>query len=312
MPADRSAGVSALERVRRLRDQDRLVVIDGGMGSELEARGAKMDHWAWSGLVNLEDPELVRRVHEDYLRAGADVLITNTFMSGTGPLERAGQPGRFDEANRNAVRAARDAVAAAADRPIVIAGSVSVTEVGAPEAGAAEGPERHRRLADGYRRQVELLADAGVDLVALEMVDHPRYAEPAVQAAVEVGLPVWLGLCVHAHPADREAGMTATVTNDHRQVVRLAEGPAFDAVCVMHTNVDDVAQALALVGESWDGPVGAYPHHGIWERPNWRFLDLPTERFVKLAEEWRASGVGMIGGCCGIGPAHIEALSRLS
>jgi S-methylmethionine-dependent homocysteine/selenocysteine methylase len=280
------------------------------MGSELEAQGAAMDHWAWSGLVNLEDPGLVRRVHEDYVRAGADVLITNTFMSGIGPLERAGQPERFDEANRKAVRAAQDAVAAAADRSIVIAGSVSVTEVGAPETGDAAGPERHRRLADGYRRQVELLADAGVDLIALEMADDPRLTEPAVEAAIDVGLPIWLGLCVHAHPPDREAGMTAKVTDDHRQVVRLAEGPAFDAVCVMHTDVDDVAQALALVGESWDGPVGAYPHHGVWIRPNWRFLDLPTVRFAELAEGWRAAGVGMIGGCCGIGPAHIAALRR--
>lgn len=78
--------MTALDHIRALRRDDGLVVIDGGMGSELEAQGATMDHEAWSGLVNLVDPGLVRRVHEDYVRAGADVLITNTFMSGTGPL----------------------------------------------------------------------------------------------------------------------------------------------------------------------------------------------------------------------------------
>ena len=148
---------AAIEHLRRLRRDGRLVVIDGGMGSELEAQGAPMDHDAWSGLVNLHDPGLVRRVHEDYVRAGADVLITNTFMSGTGPMERAGCGERFDEANRNAVIAARDA-AAGSDRTILIAGSVSATQLGAPEVGGASGAQERRRLRDGYLRQVEVLA----------------------------------------------------------------------------------------------------------------------------------------------------------
>lgn len=297
-----------IDHMRRTRRDGRLVVIDGGMGSELEAQGAAMDHDAWSGLVNLTDPALVRRVHEDYVRAGADVLITNTFMSGAGPMERAGEGELFAAANRNAVKAAREA-ADSADRPIVIAGSVSVTRLGAPQAAA--GGDEHRCLRDGYARQTELLVEEGVDLIALEMVDHPRYAEPAVEAALACGLPLWLGLCVHADERDRGQAVAATITAEHRQVARLAEGDAFDAVCVMHTDVGDVDAALGLLSESWDGPVGAYPHHGVWERPSWRFLDLPTDRLLELARRWRAAGVSMVGGCCGIGPRHIAALRQL-
>jgi homocysteine S-methyltransferase len=299
---------SAIDHVRRRRDAGRLVVIDGGMGSELEAQGATMDHEAWSGLVNLDDPGLVRRVHEDYVRAGADVLITNTFMSGTGPMKRAGFGDRFAEANRNAVTAARDA-AERSDRPILVAGSVSVTELGAPDVGGVAGGQEHRRLRDGYLRQIELLAGEEVDLIALEMVDHPRYAEPAVEAALDGGLPVWLGLCVDGNGRD---GRPAAITDNHRQVARLADDPErFDAVCVMHTDITDVDDVVALVRESWDGPVGAYPHHGVWVRPNWRFAPLEPERFAELARGWRDTGVGMIGGCCGIGPAQIAALSEL-
>jgi S-methylmethionine-dependent homocysteine/selenocysteine methylase len=303
------SATAPLDHLRRLRREGMLVLIDGGMGSELEAQGALMDHDAWSGLVNLTDPGLVRRVHEDYVAAGADVLITNTFMSGSGPMERAGEGERFALANRNAVRAAREAIDAS-DRPIVIAGSVSVTELGAPETAPAPGGDEHRQLRDGYARQIELLALEGVDLIALEMVDHPRYAEPAVEAALSCGLPLWLGLCVHADERDRAAGAGAvpTITAEHRQAARLAQGDAFDAVCVMHTDIYDVDAVLGLVGESWDGPVGAYPHHGVWTRPSWQFLDLPAERLVELARGWRASGVSMIGGCCGIGPSQIAAL----
>jgi homocysteine S-methyltransferase len=299
---------AALDHLRRVRRDGTLVVIDGGMGSELEAQGAAMDHEAWSGLVNLTDPGLVRRVHEDYVRAGADVLITNTFMSGPGPMARAGAGDSFALANRNAVRAAREA-ALDADRPIVIAGSVSVTRLGAAEAVA--GGDERRGLRDGYARQMELLAQEGVDLIALEMVDHPRYAEPAVEAALGSGLTVWLGLCVHADERDRGERPAASITAEHRQVARLAQGDAFDAACVMHTDIGDVDAVLALVGESWDGPVGVYPHHGVWERPSWQFLDLPAERFAALARGWRASGASMIGGCCGIGPAQIAALRGL-
>jgi S-methylmethionine-dependent homocysteine/selenocysteine methylase len=120
----------------------------------------------------------------------------------------------------------------------------------------------HRRLRDGYAQQMELLAGEGVDLIALEMVDHPRYAEPAVEAALAAGLPVWLGLCVHADERDRGDGHAASITLEHRQVVRLAQGNAFDAVCVMHTDVDDVDAVLDLVSESWDGPVGPIPITG--------------------------------------------------
>jgi S-methylmethionine-dependent homocysteine/selenocysteine methylase len=298
-----------VDHLRGMRCDGRLVVIDGGMGTELEAQGATMDHDAWSGVVNLSDPALVRRVHEDYVRAGADVLITNTFMSGIGPLERAGEGEGFVRANRNAVQAARQA-AGAAVRPVAIAGSISVTQLGAPEAGGGRGSDEHRRLRDGYSRQIQLLAAEGVDLIALEMVDHPRYAEPAVEAAVSAGLPVWLGLCVHADERDHGEG-AARITAEHRQVARLAQGDAFDAVCVMHTDIDDVDEVLALVAESWKGPVGAYPHHGVWRRPSWQFLDLAPQRFADLARGWRAAGVGMIGGCCGIGPGHIAALDRL-
>jgi S-methylmethionine-dependent homocysteine/selenocysteine methylase len=302
-----------IEHLRTLRRDGRLVVIDGGMGSELEAQGATMDHDAWSALVNLTDPALVQRVHEDYLTAGADVLITNTFMSGTGPMRRAGETERFEQANRNAVRAAREA-SLAAERPIVIAGSVAVDRLGAPVTASAQaGPngDEHRRLRDGYARQIEVLAAESVDLIALEMVDHPRYAEPAVEAALDSGLPLWLGLSVHADERDRGESPAATITPEHRQVLALARGDAFDAVCVMHTDVYDVEAVLDLVGESWDGPVGAYPHHGVWVQPNWQFGDLRAERFAELARGWRERGVAMIGGCCGIGPAQVAALRGL-
>src|SRR4051812_18536533 len=104
---------------------DGVVVLDGGMGTELEARGARMDHEAWSGLANVEHPELVREIHEDYIRAGADVVIANTFPTNRAALAAAGCGDRFEEVNRAGVEAALSA-RERAGRPVAVAGSMSL------------------------------------------------------------------------------------------------------------------------------------------------------------------------------------------
>jgi S-methylmethionine-dependent homocysteine/selenocysteine methylase len=103
-----------------------VVVLDGGTGSEIEARGAPMDGAAWSALANVTHPDAVRSVHEDYIRAGADVVIANTFAAGPGALAAAGLEQRFVEVINAAVRLAREAQERVADRPVVVAGSLSV------------------------------------------------------------------------------------------------------------------------------------------------------------------------------------------
>src|SRR5260370_1039449 len=108
----------------RLADGE-LVIIDGGMGSQLQAEGVPMDHVAWSARANLEQPHVVQRVHEEYIRAGAEVLIANSYAASRAALEPAGLGSRVAEANRSAVRAALRAREAAATGPVAVAGSMS-------------------------------------------------------------------------------------------------------------------------------------------------------------------------------------------
>ena len=101
-----------------------LVIIDGGMGSQLQAEGVLMDDVAWSARANLEQPEVVQHVHEEYIRAGAEVILTNTYASSRAALEPAGLGGQVAEANRSAVRAAMRARDAAATGPVAVAARV--------------------------------------------------------------------------------------------------------------------------------------------------------------------------------------------
>ena len=136
-------------------------------------------------------PDVVRAVHEDYLRAGAEILITNTFGTSRHVLTAAGLGDRVEELNRRSVELAREARdRVAPDYPVWIAGSIS---------SFVPSGDYHRRPAreaerTSYREQAELLAEAGADLLALEMIRDIDQGQVIVEAAVATGLPVWAGV----------------------------------------------------------------------------------------------------------------------
>jgi hypothetical protein len=143
-------------------DRGEVVILDGATGTELQSRGVPMHGFAWSAAAIDTHPDVVRAVHEDNVRAGADVIIANTFSTARHVLEPAGLGDRVRALNERAVALAREAAEdAAAGRPVAVAGSISsfrtrVTPV--------------EQLAASFREQAEVLAEAGVDLIALEMM----------------------------------------------------------------------------------------------------------------------------------------------
>lgn len=280
-----------------------VTVIDGGMGTELEARGVRMDDAAWSAAANLERPDAVKSAHEDYIRAGAEVIITNTYSAGRWPLEPAGFGDRVEEVNRNAVRAALDARESVRRPDVLVAGSMSRSA-----ALDYDGSARPVDVQAIYDEQAALLAEAGVDLIALEMISAVEYGMPAVSAARSTGLPVWLGVsagrdadghlvCWHNEQVTFEEFIEAIVT------------PDLAAVLVMHTEIDDVDDALDVVLRHWPGPAGVYPHAGTYTPPHWLFRDLSPDELVRHSQRWVAQGARIVGGCCGTRPEHIAALA---
>jgi S-methylmethionine-dependent homocysteine/selenocysteine methylase len=278
-----------------------VVTIDGGTGTGLESRGVPMVNEGWSVMAQLEYPDILRQLHADYIEAGAEVIITNTFGAGRHLLEPGGLGDRVEDAHTLAVAIARQA-RDEADHPVAVAGSISgYMANSADDAWLA-------RLSDTYEEQVELLVEAGVDLIALEMVEHPRLAVPAVRAAAATNLPVWLGISSRTTP---DGLMTSfepeTVTMRETLEATIAEG--VDAVMVMHTPVPDVQPTLELVADLWDGPTGVYPESGYFIEPHWQFVDIiEPDDLVDAARVWVDQGAQLIGGCCGLDSQHISAL----
>jgi len=298
---------------RRIED-GALVVIDGATGTELEKRGVEPDPGAWSGPVWLEQQEVLQSIHEDYIRAGADIIITNTFCTARHQLEPVGFGDLVETANRDAVAVAQRARdSAAKGRPVAIAGSISHAFANVGERFRIVDRDTRfddqAALRDSYREQAALLLEAGVDLIALETMQRPHTSFLALEAALETQLPVWLGLSIG--PA-REDG---TIRCFDQSDVELSDtldallDERLWAVLVMHTEIEDTSIALEAIRRRWAGPLGAYPHSGFIEFPNWRHQDvIDSHAFIESARVWYDQGARLLGGCCGIGPAHIGAL----
>lgn len=296
------------ELVERL-GRGEVVILDGAMGTELERRGVPMDRVAWSGAAIATHPQVIREIHEDYIRAGADIVITNTFGASRHVLEPAGLGERVGELHRTAVTLAREACDVAGDgRPLYVAGSISCF---LPE--NAKGTELPADVARAnYREQADNFAEAGADLIILEMMMDAQSTILAIEAAAATGLPVWVGFSCRM-VADDVVFWQEGRDVDFAPAFEKAMAAGGVVAGVMHSEVETVVPALSVVLSRWSGPVAAYPHSGHFTMPEWQFVDIISpEGYLAAAEQWVAMGAQIIGGCCGIGPDHIRLLkSRL-
>ena len=296
-----------------MRLQERLahpevVILDGATGTELERRGVPMDDAAWSGAAILSHIDVLRAVHADYIRGGAEIVTTNTFATSRTMLAAAGLADEVRAINRAAVDAARVARdEAAGERAVWIAGSISPM---APGAEPARRPHVRFAAAD-FREQADILAEAGVDLILLEMMRDIDYTQAALKAAASTGLAVWVGFsCVRS--AAGEIVMAPGIVRDLplETVMREVDLRQASLVAVMHTAIEDTKPALEIAREGWPALLGAYAHSGGFAMPHWQFDEVvPPEVYRSEAERWAAMGVQVIGGCCGIGPEHIRLLA---
>ena len=290
------------------------IILDGPTGTELQRRGATMDPAAWCGPATLSHDRLLTEIHADYIGVGADVITANTYASSRLMLANAGLADRVREINQRAVAAAlraRDAAPNAVE--VVVAGSLSHM-IPILEGRQAYDPARlpsDAEIEDALHELAAILAGAGCELIILEMMYYPSLIRAALDAARATKLPVWFG-------ASARRGLGGGAISYHQSqeipldvIAAAIPTTGIDAAGIMHTSAGIVPDALDVVRQHFDGPLMAYPDSGYFEMPNWRFVDIITpQRFEMLCRDWIASGVNIIGGCCGLSPDHIRAAVR--
>ncbi|MEM7189565.1 MAG: homocysteine S-methyltransferase family protein [Pseudomonadota bacterium] len=287
-------------------DHGETALLDAATGTELQRRGVTMDFTAWCGDAALQGGEALTEVHMDYVAAGSDVITANTFATSRIVLNAAGHTGRYDEVNRITLDAAmkvRDA-----HPEVVIGGSISHMTPRRDVHGEPDLAE----LADSQMELAATLKEAGVDLILLEMMFTPERLEASFRAAKSTGLPVWAGFSARRGKDGEVLSFAQGSDIPFSQAASILTDFDVDAAGIMHSESEVTGDALEIVRKFHDGTLTAYPDSGHMGLPNWNFEEIiPVPRFVEYASAWRASGVQVLGGCCGLGCDHIAALAPL-
>ncbi|MGC6452453.1 MAG: homocysteine S-methyltransferase family protein [Candidatus Puniceispirillaceae bacterium] len=277
------------------------VLIDGATGTEAERRGVPQLDNAWNGGGALSHPDIVRQVHLDYLEAGAEVIISNSFATHLHALEAAGEGARFEDYNRRAVELAVEARAAAGNNAALVAGGMSYWSW-----RGDMPPAREMRAA--ATRQASVMKAAGADLIMLEMMVDQANLDTMLEAVRDIGLPVWAGITTGRAP---DGHIRLREGDPLAPAVRAIAAGGVELINIMHTEVEFVSASIDDVRRDWGGPIGVYAHSSTEIDKRWVFEDVITPHdYADLADGWRAQGVSLIGGCCGIGEAHIDELCR--
>lgn len=282
-----------------LLDLGRPLVADGAMGTTLFSFG--LEGGGCPELLNVEEPELVEKVHRGFIDAGADIVLTNTFGANRLRLDLHRLGDRVAELNAAGVEAARRA-ADLADRPVAVAGSIGPTG----ELFAPLGTLSHQRGVEVFTEQAQALAAAGADVLWIETISSFEELEAAVEAAASTGLPhtATLSFDTAGHTM---MGISSAAFgewwNEHPGVTAIGAncgiGPG-DAVATAHELARVAPAATAIVKANCGMPL--YKEEGGLTYP---LLPDDMADYVELALR---SGARIIGACCGSTPDHVAAI----
>lgn len=243
----------------------------------------------------LRDPDRIRRIHDDYIGAGAQVIETNTFGANAVRLERSGLEHRVAEINRVACRLARAAVGA---RDIFVAGSVGPLGLTADEA-ARRGIDR----AECFREQITALVDGGADLIFFETFRDLDEMALALRINNMVGDAQ--AICSFACARDGLLVSGASVASAFEEL-RMRGAKVVGLNCV--NGPETTVQLLEQVHTA--SVVVAYPNAGVptFEHGQYHYESTPDD-FARGARRMISRGVRLIGGCCGTTPDHVRAIA---
>ena len=278
------------------------ILIDGATGTEIERRGVPQLDNAWNGGGALSHPQILCNVHEDYLRLGAEIIISNTFATHYYALRDAGESDRFEAYNRRGVELAIEARDTTNRHNALVAAGISYWS------WSGNHPSLEN-LKVATERQVDILTRAGAELILLEMMIDIDKMLVLLEAAQATGLPVWVGFTCELGPQ----GVVCLRNGEPlSNALAVLQGREVDLVNIMHTEVVDVDACLADLQSHWSGLVGVYAHSGEFVDNRMVFdSTISPAEYCSAAQRWLEQGVNVIGGCCGIEPRHIEVLSKL-
>jgi methionine synthase I (cobalamin-dependent)/5,10-methylenetetrahydrofolate reductase len=280
---------------------DRVLVCDGAMGTMLYARGVFINRCFES--LNLSQPELVGGVHDEYLRAGADVIETNTFGANRMKLRSFGLGGQVDAINAAGARVAREAAARHrdGDGQSYVAGAIGPLGVRIEPWGKTGVDEAESM----FREQARALFDAGVDLFVLETFRDLNEIGAAIAAVRSV-----CDLPIVAQMTTEEDGGSLDGTPPEQFAPALVARGANVVGVNCSVGPAPMLETIERMGQVVDAWISAQPNAGKPRDIEGRNLYLCTPEYMaSYARRFIASGARLVGGCCGTTPEHIRQIA---
>ena len=277
------------------RVKEGILLFDGGIGTQLQAKGLKVGEApeAW----NLEHPDWVKAIHRSYVEAGAQVLTTNSFGGSRYKLEKTGLGEKMAEINRQAAAIAKEASGGDA----WVAGSVGPTGEFLQPLGTFS-PEEMKAC---FMLQVESLIQGGADLIIVETMSDLEEASLAVQATRELGdFPVIGSMTFNPAKLGYRTMMGVDIPSS---VSRLLDEGADAVGSNCGNGIDDFIQIVAEMRACTDRPILAEANAGLPELVDGKtvYRETPDMMASKL-DPLLDAGADIVGGCCGTTPDHIR------
>jgi len=283
---------------------DPIKIIDGAMGSELIKRGLTLPDHIWSAEANIDHPELVQKIHRQYVVAGSDYITTNTFRTTPRAYQKTGlnKNKACQMAEKSLLRAVELAKNAAYGDTKIIGSIAPLEDCYNPELF----PGRDAALPE-FLQLGRWLSGANVDILILETMNSMEETEAGLSALKDINLPLWVSFVLkdenHLLSGDRLADALNMLNIFQIEMVLLNCSP-----------LGLTKKAVDNIVDNWNGNWGIYPNLGIGEpSPDGCITEYePMAKYLSVIEYALNIGASVVGGCCGSSPEHVSEINNLN
>ncbi|MDF9799351.1 homocysteine S-methyltransferase [Catalinimonas alkaloidigena] len=286
-----------------------ILLLDGGLGQEIFQRAGKPAHPLWSARVMMDNPEIVKEVHQDFIKAGAKIITVNSYSCTPTRLLRDGQLQWFERLQQLALKMASEA----RDELGALAENVQIAGCLPPLIGSYTTDERSfQELKEEYR-QISTIQAAEVDIFIIETISNIKEARAATEAALESRKPVILSFTLSDKiPHVLRSGETIEEALDAISDYPLS-GLSFN--CSFPETISQGMKAVQHLKIPYGGYANGFT--SVEElKPGGTVNvlsareDLDEKKYAHYAMDWVRSGAAIVGGCCEVGPSYIKYLQN--
>lgn len=277
------------------------LLLDGALGTELERRGVDTSGASWTADAVLDRPDLILKIHREYIDAGAKIIIANTFRTNPGVHRRARHSA--EELTKRAIKLAREAVRASGKEDVLIAGSIAPSLDSIPP---QQVETDDKQLLADHSLMAKWIEEGGADLILIETMNTVREAFVALVAAKRsTKLPVAVSLV----PGSSDRLLSGAVLSGSLELLAKAGADILMLNCQSLSVVSPMLREFGSICTGLGVKWGIYPNASEVINGKWQLVAHEDHEFAAFARSALDHGAAIIGSCCGTTPSTTEAMA---